>query len=29
MRPSDRPASTWPKRCEEWMREQGILNSKP
>ena len=28
MRPSDRPASTWPKRCEEWMREQGILKPK-
>ena len=25
MRPSNRPASTWPKRCEEWMRDQGIL----
>ena len=25
MRTSDKPASTWPKRCEEWMREQGIL----
>ncbi len=29
MRPGDRPAASWPKRCEEWMREQGILNSKP
>jgi acetyl esterase/lipase len=29
LRPSDRPASTWPKRCEEWMRDQGILKAKP
>jgi acetyl esterase/lipase len=25
MRTGNRPANTWPKRCEEWMREQGIL----
>ncbi len=25
MRPSDKPCATWPKRCEEWMRSQGIL----
>ena len=25
MRPGDRPAASWPKRCEEWMRDQGIL----
>lgn len=27
MRPSDNPASTWPKRCEEWMRNQKILKA--
>ena len=25
MRPGDRPAASWPKRCEEWMKDQGIL----
>lgn len=25
MRTSANPSSTWPKRCEEWMRERGIL----
>ena len=25
MRSTGRPAATWPKRCEEWMRDQGIL----
>jgi acetyl esterase/lipase len=25
MRTGNRPANTWPTRCEEWMREQGIL----
>jgi acetyl esterase/lipase len=25
MRPGDRPAASWPKRCEAWMRDQGIL----
>lgn len=28
MRPSDNPCSTWPARCEEWMRSQGILPKK-
>jgi acetyl esterase/lipase len=28
MRPGDRPSATWPKRCEEWMRDQGILKPK-
>jgi acetyl esterase/lipase len=27
MRPGDRPAATWPRRCEEWMRDQGILKA--
>lgn len=27
MRPSDNPASTWPKRCEEWLRNQKILKA--
>lgn len=25
LRPSDHACSTWPKRCEEWMRGQGLL----
>ncbi len=25
MRPSPKPYATWPKRCEEWMRERGLL----
>ncbi len=27
MRPIDKPAATWPKRCEEWLRDQGILKA--
>lgn len=26
LRPSDHPASTWPQRCEQWMRSRGLLN---
>ncbi len=25
LRPSDKPCSTWPKRCEEFLRAQGLL----
>ncbi len=25
LRPSENPVSTWPARCEEWMRSQGLL----
>ena len=25
MRPTGKPTATWPKRCEEWLRDQGIL----
>ncbi len=25
IRPSDRAYATWPKRCEEWMRDRGLL----
>lgn len=25
LRPSDKPCSTWPKRCEAWLRSQGLL----
>lgn len=28
MRPGDRPAASWPRRCEEWMKDQGILKPK-
>src|SRR5579884_695573 len=27
MRPSDKPCSTWPKRCAEWLQSQGLLKS--
>jgi acetyl esterase/lipase len=27
LRPSDKACSTWPKRCEEWMRSQGLLKA--
>jgi hypothetical protein len=25
LRPSDKPCSTWPQRCGEWMKSQGLL----
>lgn len=25
LRPTDQPVTAWPKRCEEWMRTQGLL----
>jgi acetyl esterase/lipase len=25
LRPSDKPCSTWPQRCAEWMRSEGLL----
>jgi acetyl esterase/lipase len=25
LRPSDKPCSTWPQRCAEWMKAQGLL----
>jgi len=28
LRPSEHPASTWPKRCEEWMHSRGLLSVK-
>lgn len=27
LRPSDQPASTWPQRCEDWLRLRGLLNA--
>ena len=27
LRPSDEPCSTWPKRCEDWMRKRGFLKA--
>lgn len=27
LRPTTRPCSTWPKRCEEWMRSIGLLKT--
>src|SRR5690348_16611992 len=27
LRPSNKPCSTWPQRCAEWMRGQGILKT--
>jgi len=29
LRPSDHPCSTWPQRCEQWMRSQGLLANAP
>ena len=28
LRPSDKPCSTWPQRCEAWMRSQGLLKGE-
>jgi acetyl esterase/lipase len=28
LRPSDKPASTWPQRCEDWLRVTGLLKDK-
>jgi acetyl esterase/lipase len=28
LRPRDKPASAWPRRCEEWLRDQGILKGR-
>jgi acetyl esterase/lipase len=28
LRPSDKPCSTWPQRCGEWMKAQGLLKAK-
>ncbi|HUY31794.1 MAG TPA: alpha/beta hydrolase [Pirellulales bacterium] len=28
LRPSEHPASTWPRRCEDWMRSRGLLSLK-
>src|SRR5439155_24892809 len=25
LRKTDEPCSSWPQRCEEWMRKQGVL----
>jgi acetyl esterase/lipase len=27
LRPSDRPCTTWPQRCAEWMKAQGLLKA--
>ena len=27
LRPSDKPCSTWPQRCAEWMKDQGLLKA--
>jgi acetyl esterase/lipase len=27
LRPTDHPCCTWPQRCEQWMRSQGLLKS--
>ncbi len=29
LRPSDSPASTWPRRCAEWLEAQGTLKPNP
>ena len=28
LRPSDKPCSTWPQRCGDWMKAQGLLKAK-
>jgi acetyl esterase/lipase len=28
LRPSEHPASTWPQRCEQWMRSRGVLEGE-
>lgn len=28
LRPSDNPCSTWPKRCEDWLRNRGLLEKR-
>lgn len=28
LRPSDNPCSTWPQRCEQWMRTRGLLEKR-
>ncbi len=28
LRPSDNPCSTWPARCEEWLRNRGLLKER-
>ncbi len=28
LRPGPRPAATWPQRCAEWLRDQGVLASR-
>lgn len=28
LRPTDKPVTSWPKRCEEWMRTRGLLDGK-
>jgi acetyl esterase/lipase len=25
LRPSDKPCSTWPQRCADWLKDQGFL----
>ena len=29
LRPSKLPCSTWPRRCEEWLRSRGLLTPAP
>jgi acetyl esterase/lipase len=29
LRPTEKPCSTWPQRCGEWMRVQGLLKPRP
>ena len=29
LRPSEHPCSTWPRRCEEWLRTSKLLEPKP
>jgi acetyl esterase/lipase len=29
LRPSEHPCSTWPRRCEEWLRTSHLLDPRP
>lgn len=29
LRPTEKPVTAWPKRCEEWMRARGLLGGNP
>ena len=28
LRPTGKPVTTWPQRCEEWLRDTGVLKAQ-